>query len=276
MNKSARKTLNAIAFAVLTCAAAVVLLIAAERRPADPVYDLAAGLSCPACDGQSVADSDSPVAVSMRQMIGAQLNAGRTPDEVRQWFVGRYGTEVIRSSAGSGWLLPWLLPVGVVAVVGALAYLARHRRSRQDGDQPEPGWLDSHRHPVYLAVAGLGTLIVVGVAVGAAWTDRAPTARPPNVVAAGEVARATESDPAWQLRQAFALLRGGQPQAAKELAGAVRRTHPDDPDAVLILGLAQRASGDSASDQTLRRFLVLAPDHGAAAEIRRLLATGQS
>ncbi|MGW3614680.1 hypothetical protein ACWD6N_33440 [Micromonospora sp. NPDC005163] len=43
-----------------------------------------------------------------------------------------------------------------------------------------------------------------------------------------------------------------------------------------MLGLAQRNSRSAEAEQTLRRFLAVAPAHPAAAEIKRLLGAGQS
>jgi hypothetical protein len=52
----------------------------------------------------------------------------------------------------------------------------------------------------------------------------------------------------------------------------VLATVPDSPDALLVLGLAQRQSDRAQAEVTLRRFLTAAPEHPAAPEIRRLLA----
>ena len=92
------------------------------------VERVAATLRCPTCQGLSVADSPSKVAQSMRDIIGEQLAAGRTPDDVRAWFVDRYGEWILLSpsSAGLGGLL-WVLP-GIVVAAGAVAVLVLLRR----------------------------------------------------------------------------------------------------------------------------------------------------
>lgn len=96
---------------------------------------LAAQLRCPTCQGQSVADSNSEIAQGMRQQITTQLTAGRTPAQVRQWFVARYGDWVLLSPPGRGlgWLA-WALPVAAVAGGGvALLRLARSQRRPPQG-----------------------------------------------------------------------------------------------------------------------------------------------
>jgi len=100
---------------------------ATEARRVDEV---AAGLRCPTCQGLSVKDSSSQVAQSMRAIIGEQLGEGRTPDQVRTWFVGRYGSWILLTpeSSGLGWLV-WVLPVAAVGAGAAAALLVLRRRS---------------------------------------------------------------------------------------------------------------------------------------------------
>jgi tetratricopeptide (TPR) repeat protein len=95
--------------------------------------------------------------------------------------------------------------------------------------------------------------------------------------AAAEVYRtALERQPAddIRLRLAFTLIRSGRSDEAERLARQVLASQPDAPDALLMLGLAQRATDRGAAGVTLRRFLARAPAHPAAAEIRRLLDSG--
>lgn len=66
-----------------------------------------------------------------------------------------------------------------------------------------------------------------------------------------------------QLHLAFALLRADRPAKAAAVAEDVLADRPKEPEAVLLLGLAQRAEHSSAATATLRRFLRLAPDHRA-------------
>jgi len=88
---------------------------------------IAADLRCPDCQGLSVADSSSPSAVEIRRQIDAQLGAGRSPDQVRQSFVDRYGEWILLSPTAP---IAWWLPVAILlAGVGVLAlWLWRGRR----------------------------------------------------------------------------------------------------------------------------------------------------
>ena len=68
------------------------LAVAAGRRArppagpasdADRARDIAESVACPACDGQSVADSDAEAAKGIRAQIADRIDAGACDDEIR-------------------------------------------------------------------------------------------------------------------------------------------------------------------------------------------------
>ena len=124
-----------VALAVgLVSLAGLGLLRALEPAPTTPQAQLdavAATLRCPTCQGLSVADSPSKVATSMREIIAEQLDRGRSPDDIRAYFVARYGDWILLSPrpTGMGWLV-WVLPVaGLVAGVAIVVARSRRRAS---------------------------------------------------------------------------------------------------------------------------------------------------
>lgn len=128
---------RARSLAVLGAAVAVVglaALVAAggDARPAtmdERVHEVAAGLRCPVCMNLSVADSPSRLAGEMRSEIESRLRAGERPEQIRAFFVDRYGEWILLEPVRSGWnLIPWLVPVLGLAVGLALwAGLVRRR-----------------------------------------------------------------------------------------------------------------------------------------------------
>jgi len=106
-------------------------------RPAsvdDRVHEIGAGLRCPVCLNLSVADSPSPLAGEMRAEIEQQLRSGRSPEQVRAFFVDRYGEWILLSPTRRGLnLLPWAIPI-VGLLVGAAVWfgLVRRRAPRDD------------------------------------------------------------------------------------------------------------------------------------------------
>lgn len=281
---------------LLVCgaAAAVALWRAGTHAGDDAAARLAAGLRCPACQGETVAGSRSPVAEAMRAEIVRLLASGSTPGQVEDWFVRRYGPEVLAdpSPAGAGALL-WVLPGAVLAGVLVLAFRTVRRRPGT-GARVADGvpWL--RRYAWGVAAAALVALVCgVALAAGKLGGDTGPAAaRPADPVAvqiaigeslegqgrfpaaaqAYQVALALRPDTAVRLRLAFAQLRAGQPAEAGRSAGQVLIERPGDENALLVLGLAQRAAHDPAARQTLDRFLTAAPGHPAAPDVRRLLA----
>lgn len=91
---------------------------------------VAATLRCPTCQNLAVADSPSPMARGMRDIIAQQLQEGRSAAEVQDWFVDRYGPWIVLYPPREGIsLAAWLAPVLALLAAGALAYrrLGRQR-----------------------------------------------------------------------------------------------------------------------------------------------------
>jgi len=78
---------------------------------------VAAQLRCPVCQGLSIQDSPSELAQQMRSVARDQLAAGRTPDEVKGYFVSKYGEWILLAPKARGFnLVAYVLPV--LAIVG--------------------------------------------------------------------------------------------------------------------------------------------------------------
>lgn len=377
------------------------------------VNAVATTLRCPTCQGLSAADSPSAVALGIRRTISEQLDRGRSPDQIRAWFVARYGEWILLSPPRKGlnWLV-WLLPGAfTLGLAGAGVCLSRRARRAARDNQPSEqdraraaqalkayhsgdlqldnslsadrletallaaahaqdsdpittgrAWITLARaledysaprlapsqrrlsrrvskgpsrrvRPILLGlgmVTGLSVLLGLLVAnvgsrrpgqvatgtlpslQGAALADvtakasasvfvPAPGDIPSMVVAtrthprdasawlalgraydaAQDLARAED---AYMRATALApdaieprvlrgsvLMRGGSPREAARLERDLLEEHPDQPDALLVLGLAQRQMKDPQARATLQRFLLVAPNHPFAALVRAAL-----
>jgi cytochrome c-type biogenesis protein CcmH len=76
-------------------------------------------LRCPVCQGESIQDSPSELSAQMRDLVRDQLRAGRSEEEVKQYFVDRYGEWILLQPKVRGAnLLLYLAPI--LALIGGL------------------------------------------------------------------------------------------------------------------------------------------------------------
>lgn len=92
---------------------------------------VASELRCPVCQGLSIQDSPSELAQQMRAVVRDQLAAGRTPDEVKHYFVDKYGEWILLEPQAQGFnVLVYVLPVAAVLAGAAVVVIAVRRWSR--------------------------------------------------------------------------------------------------------------------------------------------------
>ena len=99
---------------------------ALERR----VTNLAHELRCLVCQNQTLADSNAPLAVDLRNQIREQLAAGRSERDVVDFMVARYGDFVLyRPPLKGSTILLWVGPFAFL-VLGFYLLLRFLRRRR--------------------------------------------------------------------------------------------------------------------------------------------------
>ncbi len=106
-----------------------------EGTSSDRLYALADDLRCLQCAGESVANSQAPIAITMRSEIEAQMERGRTDDEIMVFFADRYGPRVLLKPPSDGVAgLIWVIPVVVIsaAAAGLAVTFSRWRRDRDE------------------------------------------------------------------------------------------------------------------------------------------------
>ena len=76
-------------------------------------------LRCLTCQGQSIADSDAPMAGDMRHQVRVRIAAGEEPEQIRAWLIERYGDYVSYKPhiGATTWPL-FALPVILLIAIG--------------------------------------------------------------------------------------------------------------------------------------------------------------
>src|SRR5687767_13080823 len=110
-------------------------LAAAQTAEMDKrVGALANELRCLVCQNQTIADSNAPLAVDLRNQIREQVKRGASDREILDFMTARYGDFVLyrppfKAATAALWLGPFLL------LAAAAWFLAR--RIRRRGAAPE-------------------------------------------------------------------------------------------------------------------------------------------
>ncbi len=132
----------------LLAAAGCLLLLAAgtavaEKVSEDPLerrmLEIASQLRCAVCQNQPVSESNADLARDMRRLIREQLEAGRSREEIIQYFVERYGNYVLLKPPLEGEGMPvWIAPGILLAVIAVVGFLYLRRRLGAPLPPPPP------------------------------------------------------------------------------------------------------------------------------------------
>ena len=132
MNSPAANTLlPPLAFAILLAAimAASLACGADEELPVleARAQEINKTVMCPVCPGESIDQSQHPRATAMRAVVDEKLAEGSSNDDIRQYFVDRYGPSVLLEPPREGlnWLVWIVPPVGLIAAAITLYLVLR-------------------------------------------------------------------------------------------------------------------------------------------------------
>ena len=87
-------------------------------------------LRCPKCQNQTIADSNAPIAMDLRQEIFRMLEEGQSNDQIVDYLVDRYGDFVrYKPPVNAKTMLLWYGPVGLLVLgFGVLTVILVRRR----------------------------------------------------------------------------------------------------------------------------------------------------
>ena len=95
---------------------------------------LSAELRCLVCQNQSLADSNADLAIDLRNEVRAQIKAGQSDAQIKDYLVRRYGDfvlyrPVLKSTTWLLWAGPFLL---LLLGAGAMYVYIKRRRAVQE------------------------------------------------------------------------------------------------------------------------------------------------
>jgi cytochrome c-type biogenesis protein CcmH len=109
----------------------------------DPVVEerlknLAEELRCLVCQNQTIADSNAPLALDLRNQIRTQVAQGRNDDQIREYMVQRYGDFVLyKPPLRATTVLLWAGPFALL-LAGIVFLVVRVRRAPAAKGEPAP------------------------------------------------------------------------------------------------------------------------------------------
>jgi cytochrome c-type biogenesis protein CcmH len=119
---------------------AALFCMAAAPDPADTLKDPAQEararalfhqIRCVVCQNESIDDSQAELAHSLRQIVRAQVAAGRSDAEIQQFLVSKYGDFILlRPRFNAATAIIWVVPFAIV-LVGVGVLVARRRRAEE-------------------------------------------------------------------------------------------------------------------------------------------------
>ena len=93
-------------------------------------------IMCPVCPAETIDQAQVEISFQMRAVVRELLAEGRTRDEVLDYFVDRYGADILAAPPKSGSnLVAWILPiVGVAAGLVGVFFVIRAMTGSQRRD----------------------------------------------------------------------------------------------------------------------------------------------
>ena len=123
-----------LAFVLLCAAQPLLAQDYAEESLPDPKKEAQAialmdTLRCVVCQGQPISGSNADLARDMRRLVRERIEAGESPDAVRNWLVNRYGQWISLKPDVNEITAPlWLIPL--LALLGAAALYSRRAKRK--------------------------------------------------------------------------------------------------------------------------------------------------
>ena len=137
MGRRTMTLLAGLASMAIVAAACTAIALSDVPELEQQAYSLNKAIMCPVCPGESIDQSQNPLAVQMRAIVFDKLSTGWSDQQIKDFFVERYGPSVLLAPPSEGFgLAAWIVPPATIlgAVVALLLALRWMRRSPGPGE----------------------------------------------------------------------------------------------------------------------------------------------
>ena len=104
----------------------IFMIFNSNKTSADSIdlsYKITKNLRCLICQGQSVYDSDSEFANSLKIVVDKKLEEGLSEDQIYEYFKIKYGEWILYDPGlNKNTYILWLLPLLIFFIGGAIIY----------------------------------------------------------------------------------------------------------------------------------------------------------
>ena len=127
--------IQTIIFCVVVFLSPVVYGQASEEELEREAQAIDRMIMCPVCPAETIDQAQVEISFQMRTVIREMLAEGRSRQEILDYFVDRYGPDILAAPPKSGAnLLAWILPIaGVAAGMGVLFLVIRAMTNGRSG-----------------------------------------------------------------------------------------------------------------------------------------------
>ena len=95
--------------------------ISIKAESNDLSYQITKNLRCLICQGQSVYDSDSEFAISIKVLVDKKLEEGFSENQIYDFFKEKYGDWILYDPVlNKNTYILWLLPILIFLIGGAI------------------------------------------------------------------------------------------------------------------------------------------------------------
>ena len=117
-------------FSIISFLVLISCIIPTEQTKDDLYIKLEKEIMCPVCDGQTLDQSQSLIAEDMKNSIKEKISEGYNEEEIKNYFIDRYGQNVVAYPSTTGFnLLAYLVPIlGLILSILIFTFYIRRQK----------------------------------------------------------------------------------------------------------------------------------------------------